>query len=280
MRELTVRSAGFTPVKGMRHAAQVRVELDARGPVGDRAWCLVDVERATVLRTVQHPSLVAVVARTDGDLLSMTLPTGEAAEAVPAPTGEWLTCDYWGRRVGLAVLDGPHAEPVSRWLGREVRLAAAPRGGVVFAGPVTIVGTASLRDLAERSGHPGLVEQAARFRATLVVETDAPYVEETWLGAEVAAGDARLRVGGPVPRCAVLNHHPETGTRDTSLLKVLAGFVINSSNAGIGYGLTVGSASFILMIGISALELLVAVIQAYVFALLTSVYLNDAENLH
>ncbi|HEX7821542.1 MAG TPA: F0F1 ATP synthase subunit A [Sphingobium sp.] len=64
------------------------------------------------------------------------------------------------------------------------------------------------------------------------------------------------------------------------LLKVLAGFVINSSNAGAGYGLTIGSASFILMIGISALEMLVAVIQAYVFALLTSVYINDAENLH
>ena len=38
--------------------------------------------------------------------------------------------------------------------------------------------------------------------------------------------------------------------------------------------------SFILMVGISMLELLVAAIQAYVFALLTSVYLNDAVNLH
>lgn len=64
------------------------------------------------------------------------------------------------------------------------------------------------------------------------------------------------------------------------LLKVLAGFVINSANASPLLGLTVGSASFILMIGISALEMLVAVIQAYVFALLTSVYINDAENLH
>lgn len=64
------------------------------------------------------------------------------------------------------------------------------------------------------------------------------------------------------------------------LLKVLAGFVINSANASPMLGLTVGTASFILMIGISALEMLVAVIQAYVFALLTSVYLNDAENLH
>ncbi len=64
------------------------------------------------------------------------------------------------------------------------------------------------------------------------------------------------------------------------LLKVLAGFVINSSNAGAGYGVLVGIPSFALMIGISALELLVAVVQAYVFALLTSLYINDAENLH
>lgn len=64
------------------------------------------------------------------------------------------------------------------------------------------------------------------------------------------------------------------------LLKVLAGFVINSTNAGAGFGVMVGIPSFVLMIGISALEMLVAVIQAYVFALLTSLYINDAENLH
>ncbi len=64
------------------------------------------------------------------------------------------------------------------------------------------------------------------------------------------------------------------------LLKVLAGFVINSLNAGAGFGLLVGVPSFVLMIGISALEVLVAGIQAYVFALLTSLYINDAVNLH
>lgn len=64
------------------------------------------------------------------------------------------------------------------------------------------------------------------------------------------------------------------------LLKVLASFVINSTNAGAGFGLLVGIPSFTLMIGISALEILVAGIQAYVFALLTSLYINDAEHLH
>ncbi|WP_133365100.1 F0F1 ATP synthase subunit A [Qipengyuania sediminis] len=64
------------------------------------------------------------------------------------------------------------------------------------------------------------------------------------------------------------------------LLKVLSGFVIDGTNAGAGFGLLVGVPSFALMIGISALEILVAGIQAYVFALLTSLYINDAENLH
>jgi len=64
------------------------------------------------------------------------------------------------------------------------------------------------------------------------------------------------------------------------LLEGLSSFVINSGNAGAGWGIAIGLPSFILMIGISALELLVAVIQAYVFALLTSLYINDAVNLH
>jgi F-type H+-transporting ATPase subunit a len=64
------------------------------------------------------------------------------------------------------------------------------------------------------------------------------------------------------------------------LLKVLAGFVINSSNAGAGWGALIGIPSFVLMVGISALEVLVACIQAYVFALLTALYINDAEHLH
>jgi F-type H+-transporting ATPase subunit a len=38
--------------------------------------------------------------------------------------------------------------------------------------------------------------------------------------------------------------------------------------------------SFLFIVGVSALELLVAAIQAYVFALLTTLYINDAEHLH
>jgi F-type H+-transporting ATPase subunit a len=64
------------------------------------------------------------------------------------------------------------------------------------------------------------------------------------------------------------------------LLKVLSSFVIDGFNYGVGTSLIVAAPSFLLMVGISALEILVAGIQAYVFALLTSLYINDAEHLH
>ncbi|WP_374457336.1 MOSC domain-containing protein [Nocardioides sp.] len=212
MPALAVRTAGFSPVKGMRHLALPTVELDAAGPVGDRAWCLVDVAAQRVLRTVQHPSLVSVVSRVQGDELSLTLPSGESVVAPARPSGETIVCDYWGRPVDLALTDGPHSALVSDFLGRDVRLAAAPRGGVVFASPVTVLGTASL-DL--------LGVDAARFRATLVVETDEPWVEDSWLGTTFAVGSAEVRVGGPIPRCAVIDHHPGTGVKDVRLLKEL-----------------------------------------------------------
>jgi F-type H+-transporting ATPase subunit a len=64
------------------------------------------------------------------------------------------------------------------------------------------------------------------------------------------------------------------------LLEVFGSFVVQGLNAGGGLGSVVSLLSFVMIIGVSALELLVCAIQAYVFALLTSLYLNDAVNLH
>lgn len=223
--ELKVVRAGFAPIKGTRHLPHDRVELDAQGVVGDRGFALVSVDETDpahgrVLRTVQRPSLVAVRADLAGERLEVELPDGETATAEPAATGERLTCDYWGREVELELLGGPHAALFSRWLDRPVRLARARRGDVVFAGSVSLVTTASLRDLARHAGEDAL--DAARFRPNLVVETDEPYAEETWLGREIRVGGATVRIGVPIPRCAVIDSHPETGERDVRLLKTLA----------------------------------------------------------
>jgi F-type H+-transporting ATPase subunit a len=63
------------------------------------------------------------------------------------------------------------------------------------------------------------------------------------------------------------------------LVEVFGSFVVSGINAG-GAGWPVALLSFVFIIGVMALELLVCAIQAYVFALLTSLYINDAVNLH
>jgi F-type H+-transporting ATPase subunit a len=57
------------------------------------------------------------------------------------------------------------------------------------------------------------------------------------------------------------------------LLKVLAGFII-------ALGIFFGWVPLLAVFGVTLLELLVAFLQAYVFALLTCIYLNDAIHLH
>lgn len=64
------------------------------------------------------------------------------------------------------------------------------------------------------------------------------------------------------------------------LVEVFGSFVVSGLNAGGIMGPAVSFLSFVFIVGVMALELLVCAIQAYVFALLTSLYINDAVNLH
>jgi F-type H+-transporting ATPase subunit a len=64
-----------------------------------------------------------------------------------------------------------------------------------------------------------------------------------------------------------------------TLLKVFASFVIALGGAG-GFLSLLSIAPFFLIVAITALELLVAGLQAYVFAILTCIYLNEALHLH
>lgn len=221
--------------------------IDSWGPVGDREFCFVDVDRRRVLKTVQNPRLIQIatsLVRGGGEgvgddvesavggalgELTMTLPDGRSVRGVPRRSGERLTCDYWKRRVDLELTEGPHADLASEWLGTSVRLARSPRGAVVYGSPLSIVTTASLRDLNRRVADSrqdslDLVAQAARFRATFVVDTDEPFVEDTWKGQTVHLGDLSVRIGTAIPRCAVMDLDPLTGERNAPVLKTLAGY--------------------------------------------------------
>ncbi|MFC4782836.1 MOSC domain-containing protein [Nocardioides sp. MAHUQ-72] len=218
---MRVVSVGFAPVKGTRWATYDAVTLDRHGPVGDRAFCLVDVAARQVLRTVQNPTLLAVRSHWDGRVLELALPSGGVASAPAVPSGERVTCDYWGRPADLALLDGPHAALASAWLGRPVRLAAAPRGAVVYGAPVSVVSLASLRILADHVERPDLATAAARLRGTVVIDGDEPFAERTWVGRTLRLGEATVRVHEPIPRCAVIDLDPATGVASAPILKAL-----------------------------------------------------------
>ena len=219
---MKVVRVGVTPVKGARHPALDVVELDGDGAVGDRVFCLGDPVEGRVLRTVQHPGLPAVLARWDGSSLEVTLPSGEQAAGAPGDAGESVTCDYWGRRVVARLQDGPHAALLSTHLGLPVRLAAVPRGDVIYGGAVSVVGTASLRELSRGLGPAARDLDPARFRATVVVDAgETPFVEEEWIGRELVLGTARVRVAERIPRCAVIDLHPTAGGSDLPVLRTL-----------------------------------------------------------
>ena len=60
-----VSRIGFTSLKGARHLGRPFVDLTRDGPVGDRVFCLVDLARGRVLRTVENPTLVQTRATWD-----------------------------------------------------------------------------------------------------------------------------------------------------------------------------------------------------------------------
>jgi F-type H+-transporting ATPase subunit a len=63
------------------------------------------------------------------------------------------------------------------------------------------------------------------------------------------------------------------------LVDIFGNFIVQGLNAG-GGGIGVSILAFLFVAFINILELLVAAIQAYVFAILTALYINDAVNLH
>lgn len=219
----SVVRVGLAGMKGTRHLARDQVSVDAFGPVGDRDWCLVDTERSQVLRTVAHP-LMQVGVETSGDELTVILPDGRTATGTVRPVAEPVEVDYWERTITVTPYDGGVARLLTGRVDRPTSLARVGRGDVVFGAPVSLVGTASLRGLAQRMGRDEPVLQPERFRSTVVVETEQPWIEDEWLGRELCIGQAVVRVHERIGRCGVPNLHPETGIADTPILKALSEF--------------------------------------------------------
>lgn len=172
------------PVKSMGGESLEHVEVDARGLAGDRWYAVVDADgRLASAKDSRR-------FRRRDEVLSWTAATEEDRVVVNGPDGRWVTGDpgldaALTRRSAAAVRvlperDVPHQD----------------------GGGVSLVGTATLGWCAQRWG---VDADPRRLRVNLVVATEEPFVEETWVGRTVALGRSRLRVVERVPRCRTVD---------------------------------------------------------------------------
>jgi uncharacterized protein YcbX len=172
------------PVKAMGGESLGFVELDARGLVGDRWFSVVDTDGRLATgkssrRFRRYDEIFQYSASMDGD---------EAH--VFGPTGSWCVGDPELDRV------------LSEHFGAEVRVQRETGTPYQDASQVSIIGSASL---AWCRIHLGVDGDVRRLRTNLVVETEEPFVEETWAGRVIRVAEVELAVVERTERCRMVD---------------------------------------------------------------------------
>lgn len=189
------------PVKSMGGEALDEVSVDRRGLVGDRWYAVVDDDGQLASgknsrRFRRRDAVFDYRAHTDGS----------GGVVVTRGTHEW--------QVGTPALD----TELSAAMAAAVRVE--PEGAVPHqdAGSVSLVGTASLDWCRERWG---VTADPRRLRVNIVIETQVPFIEDTWRGRVLDLGDARLRVTEQIPRCRMIDIDQDSARAEGRWLKHL-----------------------------------------------------------
>jgi hypothetical protein len=218
----TVARLNVTPVKStaLQHPGEIR--LEAYGAAGNRDLYLVD-EDGRLQGGSKFGPYVQIRSEHDPatDRLALTFPDGSRVEGDASALGGAITTNFYGRPVPAHLLDGPWAEAVSRFAGRQIRLARVDRpGDGADIRPLTFVSLASVDELSRQGGAARRIDPG-RFRMLIELDGCAPHEEDSWNGSRLAVGEAIVRVGDPVPRCAVTTQDPRSGLRDFPTLSVI-----------------------------------------------------------
>lgn len=201
--------------------------LDARGPLHDRRWLVIDADSGAFLTQREHPLLATVdVAVQGADVVVSHDRCGQATlrSGGEGPLREVLV---WKRaRVGRDAGDVAAAW-FSELLGHSVRCLADAGAvgnageGLAFADgyPLLVTTRESLEDLNQRLEAPLGME---RFRPNLVIEGAPAWTEDGW-GA-IRVGDLSIELVKACARCVVINTDQRTGEVAPEPLRALAGF--------------------------------------------------------
>lgn len=172
------------PVKSLLGESTDELDVDDRGVGGDRVWSIRTSGNKigsgkNTRRFAAVPGLLTLRARTAGDGVRVTLPSGDE----------------------LRVDDPAAATVLSRVLGQEVTLARESDVSHFDDGPVSLLGVASVQAVAAALGSdvdPG------RFRANIVVDGLPPLGEDALVGTGVRIGEVLLHIAMRSPRCVMV----------------------------------------------------------------------------
>lgn len=172
------------PVKAMAGESLEHVEVDRRGLVDDRWYAVVDEDGGLATGKNSHRF------RRHDEIFDFGARSTATGVRVEGRGGSWT--------VGDPELD----EALSAHLGTPVRVLPEGTTPHQDAAGVSLVGTASLEWCRTHLGVDGDVR---RLRTNLVVETDEPFVEETWTGRDIRVGEVELAVIERTVRCRMVD---------------------------------------------------------------------------
>jgi uncharacterized protein YcbX len=192
------------PVKSMGGESLDSLELDARGPVGDRLWALHDTDGKlgsgkNSKRFRRMDGLLDMSARLVNGEPLVTLADGTQLRGLGAATDAALA----------TALQHPGVR-----LMREAELSHFDDASI------HLVTTSALRWFSQAL--PDAQITARRFRPNIVIETEGVgRPEEEWVGQELSIGPVLLRVSHPTERCAMVSASQPGIEADSRILKTL-----------------------------------------------------------
>lgn len=216
-----VARISITPVRTFRLSHPQQVEITAHGAVENRRFLLVDGDHRRLRSSLTvWPAPVSAEWDPAREVLRVVV-DGEPFEGSSLPVGEPFVVESSEREIAVRIVEGPWTEALSRLYGSTVRIARPDGAGELQSAPVTLVSRASLARLEREAGRP---VDPRRFRMLFDLEGCAEHEEDMWAERRVRIGDAVVRVGIGVGRCAVTTRDPDTGERDLDTLRLLRSY--------------------------------------------------------
>ncbi len=236
------------PMKSLRGHGLSSARVSPLGIEGDRRWMVVDTAgKFLTIREIPQMTLVDVESHAGGIVLSHAV-HGSVVVDVPRPGASERQVTVWRDSVSARSTDPAAGAFLSEILGRQVALVylddelarpvdatyAKPGDHVGFADgfPILVTTTGSLDRLNAALAQP---VEMARFRPNIVVETEQPWLEDSWKAIRIGA--LTLRIVKPCARCVITTRDPKTGEQpDPREPLMTLGKIHRAGNGGIIFG--------------------------------------------